>query len=144
MVDGIVKKIFEGDVRVAAKLIRDIGDGAPSAREILEALYRHTGKTYGIGITGAPGAGKSTLVDQMISALRTSGITVDVLAVDPTSPFSEGAILRDRIRMQRHSLDQEVFVRSLATRGQFGITDRRLQSGNGRQIGRIRVSHHVQ
>lgn len=144
MVDGIVKKIFESDVRVAAKLNRDIDDGAPSTRETLEALYRHTGKAYGIGTTGAPGVGKSTLVDQMISALRTSGTTVNVLAVDPTSTFSGGAVPGDRIRMQRHSLDQGVFVRSLATRGQFGITHRRLHDGNRRQIGRIRVSHYVQ
>ncbi len=141
MVDGIVKKIFESDVRVAAKLNRDIDDGAPSTRETLEALYRHTGKAYGIGTTGAPGVGKSTLVDQMISALRTSGTTVNVLAVDPTSTFSGGAVPGDRIRMQRHSL---CLSAPSPTRGQFGITHRRLHDGNRRQIGRIRVSHYVQ
>lgn len=120
MVDSIVKKIVSGDVRAAAKLIRDIDDGIPGTRQILKALYKHTGKACVIGITGAPGVGKSTLVDQMIGGLRTSGKTVGVLAVDPTSPFSGGAILGDRIRMQRHSLDEGAFVRSLATRGQFG------------------------
>jgi len=120
MVDSIVKKIVDGDVRVAARLIRDIDDGTPGTREILKALHRHTGKAYIIGITGAPGVGKSTVVDQMVSGLRTKGKTVGVLAVDPTSPFSGGAILGDRIRMQRHSLDKGVFIRSLATRGQFG------------------------
>jgi len=79
MVHSIVKKIVNGDVRVAAKLIRDIDDGAPGTREILKGLYRHTGKAYVIGITGAPGVGKSTLVDQMIHGLRTSGKTVGVL-----------------------------------------------------------------
>ena len=120
MVDGIVKKIVSGDVRAAARLIRDIDDGVPGTREILKALYRHTGKACIIGITGAPGVGKSTLVDQMVRGLRTTGKTVGVLAVDPTSPFSGGAILGDRVRMQRHSLDEGVFIRSLATRGQFG------------------------
>ena len=120
MVNSIVKMIVNGDVRVAAKLIRDIDDGAPGTREILKALYRHTGNAYIIGVTGAPGVGKSTLVDQMIQGLRMDGKTVGVLAVDPTSPLSGGAILGDRVRMQRHSLDDGVFIRSLATRGQFG------------------------
>ncbi len=118
--DGIVEKIIGGDVRAAAQLIRDIDDGVPGTRDTLKALYRHTGKAYVIGITGAPGVGKSTLVDQMVRGLRNKGKTVGVLAVDPTSPFSGGAILGDRLRMQRHSLDEGVFIRSLATRGQFG------------------------
>lgn len=120
MVTSTVSKIIKGDVRAAAKLIRDIDDRVPGTRETLKALHRHTGKAYVIGITGAPGVGKSTLVDQMIHGLRARDKTVGVLAVDPTSPFSGGAILGDRIRMQRHSLDEGVFVRSLATRGQFG------------------------
>lgn len=120
MVNSVIKRIVGGDVRAAAKLIRDIEDGVTGTRETLKALHRHTGKAYVIGITGAPGVGKSTLVDQMIYGLRVRGKTVGVLAVDPTSPFSGGAILGDRIRMQRHSLDEGVFVRSLATRGQFG------------------------
>lgn len=120
MLKSIVDKIINGDVKVAAKLIRDIDDGAQGTREVLKALYRHTGNAYVIGITGAPGVGKSTVVDQMIRALRKSGKTVGVLAIDPTSPLSGGAILGDRVRMQRHSLDDGVFIRSLATRGQFG------------------------
>jgi len=115
-----VKKILNGDIRTAARLIRDIDDGIPSAREILKTLYPHTGKAYVIGISGFPGVGKSTLVDQMIQAYRVAGKTVGVIAVDPTSPFSGGAILGDRVRMQRHGTDPGVFIRSLATRGHFG------------------------
>ncbi|HIC85046.1 MAG TPA: methylmalonyl Co-A mutase-associated GTPase MeaB, partial [Desulfobacterales bacterium] len=109
-----------GDVRAVARLIRDIDDGMPEVREILKRLYPHTGKAYVVGITGAPGVGKSTLVDQMVAHLRGQGKTVGVLAVDPTSPFSGGAILGDRVRMQRHSMDPGVFIRSMATRGHFG------------------------
>lgn len=115
-----VKKILDGDIRTAAKLIRDIDDGIPAAREILKALYPHTGKAYVIGISGFPGVGKSTLVDQMVQAYRGAGKTIGVIAVDPTSPFSGGAILGDRVRMQRHGADPGVFIRSLATRGHFG------------------------
>ena len=83
-------------------------------------MYPYTGKAYVVGITGAPGVGKSTLVDQMLSHLRKQNKTVGVLAVDPTSPFSGGAILGDRVRMQRHSMDEGIFIRSMATRGHFG------------------------
>jgi LAO/AO transport system kinase len=115
-----VEKILSGDVRAVARIIRDIDDGMPHVREVLKDLYPHTGKAYVVGITGAPGVGKSTLVDQMISHYRKQGKTVGVLAVDPTSPFSGGAILGDRVRMQRHSMDEGVYIRSLATRGHFG------------------------
>lgn len=118
--DETVEKVISGDVRVVARLIRDIDDGIPSVREVLKSLYPHTGNAYVIGITGAPGVGKSTLVDQMITHLRDKGKSVGVLAVDPTSPFSGGAILGDRVRMQRHSMDEGVYIRSLATRGHFG------------------------
>lgn len=118
--DNVVKKVVAGDVRTVARLIRDIDDRIPEVRETLKDLYSHTGKAYVIGITGAPGVGKSTLVDQMISHIRKREKTVGVLAVDPTSPFSGGAILGDRVRMQRHSMDPGVFIRSLATRGHFG------------------------
>jgi GTPase len=120
MIDKIVEKIVSGDMRTIARFIRDIDDGMPRVLEILKALYPHTGKSYVIGITGAPGVGKSTLVDQITFHLRSRNKTVGVLAVDPTSPFSGGAILGDRVRMQRHSMDDGVFIRSLATRGQFG------------------------
>ena len=120
MMSSVVEKIVAGDVRAVARLIRDIDDGTPGIRAVLKELYPHTGRAYVVGITGAPGVGKSTLVDQVISHLRKQDKTVGVLAVDPTSPFSGGAILGDRIRMQRHCGDQGVFIRSLATRGQFG------------------------
>jgi len=116
----VAEKIINGDIRSVARLIRDIDDGLPEVRETMKELYPHTGKAYVIGITGAPGVGKSTLVDVIIGTLRERGKTVGVLAVDPTSPFSGGAILGDRVRMQRHSTDPGVFIRSLATRGQFG------------------------
>lgn len=115
-----VEKVLAGDIRTVARLIRDIDDGMPEVREVLKALYPHTGRAYVVGITGAPGVGKSTLVDQMVAHLRRRNKTVGVLAVDPTSPFSGGAILGDRVRMQRHSMDNGVFIRSLATRGHFG------------------------
>jgi len=117
---GIAEKIISGDIRSVARLIRDIDDNVPGAREVLKDLYPSTGKAYVIGITGSPGVGKSTLVDQMITHLRSAGKTVGVLAVDPTSPFTGGAILGDRVRMQRHSMDEGVFIRSMATRGYFG------------------------
>lgn len=116
----IVEKIKKGDIRATARLIRDIDDNIPEAREVLKNLYSLTGRAYVIGVTGAPGVGKSTLVDQMVAHLRKGEKTVGVLAVDPTSPFSGGAILGDRVRMQRHSMDEGVFIRSMATRGQFG------------------------
>ena len=118
--DKVVEKVVAGDVRSVARLIRDIDDGIPEVRESLKGLYPYTGNAYVIGITGAPGVGKSTLVDQMLSHIRKKDKTVGVLAVDPTSPFSGGAILGDRVRMQRHSMDSGVFIRSLATRGHFG------------------------
>jgi LAO/AO transport system kinase len=117
---GISKKVISGDIRAVAKLIRDIDDKLPEARDALKDLYPFTGRAYVVGITGAPGVGKSTLVDQMVTRLRKIGKTVGVLAVDPTSPFSGGAILGDRVRMQRHSMDEGVFIRSMATRGYFG------------------------
>ena len=118
--DSIVKKICAGDVRLASRLIRDIEDKIPEAKAKIKKLYAHTGKSFIIGITGAPGAGKSTLTDALIAELRKKNKTIGVLAVDPTSPFTGGAILGDRIRMQRHAEDAGVFVRSLATRGALG------------------------
>lgn len=117
---GIVDQILAGDVRATARLLRDIDDQIPTTHELLRELYPHTGKAYVIGFTGSPGVGKSSLVDQLALRYRKDGLTVGILAVDPTSPFSGGAILGDRIRMQRHFLDPGVFIRSLATRGHFG------------------------
>lgn len=116
----IAEKVTSGDIRTVAKLIRDIDDKVPEARESLKALYPFTGRAYVVGITGSPGVGKSTLVDQLVTHLRRREQTVGILAVDPTSPFSGGAILGDRVRMQRHSMDEGVFIRSMATRGYFG------------------------
>jgi GTPase len=116
----VVEQILRGEVRAAARLMRGLDDGEPASREVLKNLYRHGGRAHILGITGSPGVGKSTLTDRMIQYLRREGKTVGVVAVDPTSPFSGGAILGDRIRMQRHALDEGVFIRSLATRGHFG------------------------
>lgn len=114
------KKICTGDVRCASRLIRDLEDKKPQARPRIKKLFQYTGKSFIIGITGSPGAGKSTLTDALIGAFRKNGKTVGVLAVDPTSPFSGGAILGDRVRMLRHAEDDSVFIRSLATRGALG------------------------
>ncbi len=115
-----LEKILKGDIREAARLMRAIEDHAPSARRTLKDLIPHTGNAHIIGITGAPGTGKSTLTDRLIKAFRDRDKTVGIVAVDPTSPFSGGAILGDRIRMQRHAADPGVFIRSVATRGQLG------------------------
>jgi len=116
----LVKKVLEGDVRSAARLMRGIEDGAVDAFEEMGNLYPHTGRAYIVGITGAPGGGKSTLVDTLITIFRQRNMTVGVVAIDPTSPFTGGAILGDRVRMQKHSTDSGVFIRSVATRGWLG------------------------
>jgi LAO/AO transport system kinase len=116
----LTRKILEGDVRAAARLMTMIENGVLEARAALKSLYPHTGSGYIIGITGPPGSGKSTLTDQLTDELRKREKTVGIVAVDPTSPFTGGAILADRIRMQRHSLDADVFIRSMATRGHLG------------------------
>ncbi|MGA6993975.1 MAG: methylmalonyl Co-A mutase-associated GTPase MeaB [Candidatus Deferrimicrobiaceae bacterium] len=114
------KYVLSGDIQAAARLMRDLDDEIPSAHRTLKTLYRHTGKATILGITGAPGAGKSTLVDSLTGEIRREGKTVGIVAIDPTSPFSGGAILGDRIRMQKHALDDGVFIKSLATRGHLG------------------------
>jgi len=119
-VSALADRVLSGDVRAAARLMRLIDDAQPEAEEALRKLWPRTGHAQIVGITGNPGAGKSTLVDRLIAHLRSRGKTVGVLAVDPTSPFTGGAILGDRIRMQDHALDSGVFIRSLATRGQLG------------------------
>lgn len=115
-----VKKIQSGDVRTASRLIRHLEDNVHEARSTMKDIFPLTGHAHVVGLTGSPGAGKSTLVDALIEAFRKMGKTVGVIAVDPTSPFTGGAILGDRIRMQRHAEDPGVFVRSVATRGALG------------------------
>jgi LAO/AO transport system kinase len=116
----IARRVLAGDVRTAARLMRDLDDARPGAVEVMRQLYPSTGRAFVLGVTGNPGAGKSTVVDALIAEYRKAGKRVGVVAVDPTSPFSGGAILGDRIRMQRHATDEGVFIRSLATRGHLG------------------------
>jgi LAO/AO transport system kinase len=116
----LVDRLLAGDRRAVARLISLVENGAPEAREALAALYPRTGRAHIVGVTGSPGSGKSTLVNQMAKALRRQGSTVGIVAVDPTSPFSGGAILGDRIRMQDLCGDPGVFIRSMATRGALG------------------------
>jgi LAO/AO transport system kinase len=123
----VVKKILGGDVRAASRLMRDIDDRIPGTAKLLRDIYPYTGNAYVIGITGPPGSGKSTLIDKMIDAFRQKGKSVGVVAIDPTSPFSGGAILGDRIRMQKHATDEGVFIRSLGTRGSLGGLSRSTQ-----------------
>ncbi|MBM3705769.1 MAG: methylmalonyl Co-A mutase-associated GTPase MeaB, partial [Actinobacteria bacterium] len=108
------------NLRSAALLIRKIEEESPDVLEDLSCLYPHTGKAFILGITGIPGSGKSTIINLLIKHFRKEGRSVGVVAVDPSSPFSNGAILGDRIRMVEHSKDPEVFIKSLATRGWYG------------------------
>ena len=113
-------RVRQGDPRAIARAISLIEDEAPQGSDLVRRIFPDTGKAYLIGITGSPGAGKSTLVDRLIAELRRGGRTVGVIAVDPTSPYSGGAILGDRVRMQAHVADSGVFIRSMATRGNLG------------------------
>ncbi len=112
--------VLAGNVRAGARLMRMLDDRAPVATQVLRALYPHTGRAQVIGITGNPGSGKSTLTNRLIGHYRAQGKRVGVVAVDPSSPYSGGAILGDRIRMMEHAADPGVFIRSLATRGALG------------------------
>lgn len=121
---ALAERILQGDIRAAARLMRDIDDGFRSAVEELKVLYPHTGNASILGITGPPGVGKSTLVDQLTALYRRHEKKIGIVAVDPSSPFTGGAILGDRIRMNRHAEDAGVFIRSMATRGQLGGVSR--------------------
>ena len=116
----LIQAVLDGDRRAIARAITVVEAEGPSAAAIITGVYHRSGRAYLVGVTGPPGVGKSTLVDRMMSVQRLSGRTVGVLAVDPTSPFSGGAVLGDRVRMQTHAGDPGVFVRSMATRGQLG------------------------
>ncbi|HXT30539.1 MAG TPA: methylmalonyl Co-A mutase-associated GTPase MeaB [Vicinamibacterales bacterium] len=114
------ERVLQGDARAVARGISLIEDEAPQGAELVRRVFGNTGRAYLVGVTGAPGAGKSTLVDRLIAEFRRHERTVGVIAVDPTSPFTGGAILGDRVRMQQHVADAGVFIRSMATRGHLG------------------------
>src|SRR6266446_7719083 len=116
----VAQKILNGDVYALARAASWIENGRPEAGSLLQELIPRAGHALVLGVTGAPGSGKSTLCDQFIRLLRKEGKTVGVIAIDPTSPYSGGAILGDRIRMQEHHADPGVFIRSMATRGWLG------------------------
>jgi LAO/AO transport system kinase len=118
--DSVIDRITAGDLNAVARAISKVEDGAADAAELMKKVFPRTGRALVIGITGAPGAGKSSLVDKLATIYRKRGERVGIIAVDPSSPFSGGAILGDRIRMQALSLDQGVFIRSMATRGNLG------------------------
>jgi len=117
---ALSQRVLDGDPRALARAISLIEDEATAGTELVRQIFPRTGRAYLIGITGAPGSGKSTLVDRLTAEIRKTSRTVGVVAVDPTSPFSGGAILGDRVRMQTHAGDAGVFIRSMATRGHLG------------------------
>ena len=119
-IDKLVQRILAGEKRSIARAITIIENNGEKAQKIISAIYPYTGKAYVIGITGPAGSGKSTLIEKIVKKLRENGKSVGVVAVDPTSPFTGGAFLGDRIRMQNLSLDEEVFIRSMASRNSLG------------------------
>ena len=119
-VAGLAAAVRSGETRALARAISLVEDGARESQPLLQALFPHAGGSLVVGVTGPPGAGKSSLVDRLTALLRAEGKSVGIVAVDPSSPFSGGAILGDRIRMQAHATDPGVFIRSMATRGHLG------------------------
>jgi LAO/AO transport system kinase len=117
---ALVERALAGERRSVARLISLVEDGGADLGPVMQVLYPHTGDAYSIGITGAPGAGKSSLTDRLVARVRQDDKKVGVLAIDPSSPFSGGALLGDRVRMQGHATDQGVFIRSMSTRGHLG------------------------
>jgi LAO/AO transport system kinase len=126
--NDLADRVKRGELRALSRLLSMLERGDPAAAAAMQELDPRTGRAYTVGITGPPGVGKSTLVDRLTVHLRKSGLSVGILAVDPTSPFTGGALLGDRIRMQRHYLDDGVFIRSVATRGQSGGLPRIVKS----------------
>jgi LAO/AO transport system kinase len=120
MTSTLAERVLAGDPRAIARAISQIENDAPAAGDLVAHIFSHTGRAYLIGVTGPPGAGKSTLVDRLLTEFRAKDLSVGVIAVDPTSPFTGGAVLGDRLRMQQHAGDSRVFVRSMATRGHLG------------------------
>ncbi len=118
--ENLIERVLQGDRRALARAISIVEDDGDDARRLLMALYPHTGRGYVIGVTGAPGTGKSTLVNDMAKEYRKRGLRVGIIAIDPTSPFSGGALLGDRVRMKDLSGDSGIFIRSMATRGSLG------------------------
>jgi len=116
----LVEQILGGNRRAVARAISMVEDGAEGLPQLSSSLFPHTGRTYTVGLTGSPGVGKSTLAGELVRAARESELSVAVLAIDPTSPFTGGALLGDRLRMQEHATDPGVFIRSMATRGHLG------------------------
>ena len=119
-VDDMVERARAGDPRAVARLVSLVEDASPLLREVTEKLTPHAGNAQVVGVTGAPGVGKSTSTSVLVTALRKTGKRIGVLAVDPSSPFSGGALLGDRVRMQDHATDAEVYIRSMASRGHLG------------------------
>jgi LAO/AO transport system kinase len=119
-VDGLIRRALSGERRAIGRVISLVEDGGAELPRVMRALYPHTGSAYTIGITGSPGAGKSTLTERLVARARADANSIGVLAVDPSSPFSGGALLGDRVRMQIHATDPDVFIRSMATRGHLG------------------------
>jgi LAO/AO transport system kinase len=120
MTSTLADRVLAGDPRAIARAISQIENDDSSAGDLVAHIFSHTGRAYLIGVTGPPGAGKSTLVDRLLTEFRAKEASVGVIAVDPTSPFTGGAVLGDRVRMQQHAGDSKVFVRSMATRGHLG------------------------